>query len=369
LLRIANKKYTENEYEMNLTEESKVELCTNEELTKAFPPSKITGGHTMYRAISELDLLIEGSFVDIMGVVQQCNLLEKLTLKGVQVSRLKFTVADKSKYSIDVVLWGELADSFKDSMLSVFERKVVSIKSAKLCSFRGKFLSSARTTKVDCNPPTKEADELRNCQIPEHILHSLSKLPKNLKKIKSQIKVFNKARFTSLEYFRDTYDDIKQPIAFWTKGFVISITQSDNIYYSSCPTCFKKVTEIGLGTYNCVKCNTVLSRIEKRYIISLRISDYTNSQWATCFNNVAERILGISADELEKQTAGNKEKRMQYFEKAQFKQYMFKLRFFKSNNNSSDDKKIWCHINDIYSVDFPQESSRLIGAIQTKTFF
>jgi len=84
--------------------------------------------------------------------------------------------------------------------------------------------------------------------------------------------------------------------------------------------------------------------------------------------NVAERILGISADELEKQTAGNKEKRIQYFEKAQFKQYMFKLRFVKSNN-SSDDKKIWCHVNDIYSVDFPQESSRLISAIQTKTFF
>ena len=79
----------------------------------------------------------------------------------------------------------------------------------------------------------------------------------------------------------------------------------DNPTYSSCSNvnCKKKVI-LGLNsTYNCFQCNNTSTNCIKRYILPVRISDTTMSKWATAFDEVAQTLMGTSADNFEASTS------------------------------------------------------------------
>lgn len=68
----------------------------------------------------------------------------------------------------------------------------------------------------------------------------------------------------------------------------------------ACPSenCNKKVVDQGNGMYRCEKCQQEYPKFKWRMILSVNLSDHTGNQWVTCFQESAECILGVSAEEL-----------------------------------------------------------------------
>ena len=83
------------------------------------------------------------------------------------------------------------------------------------------------------------------------------------------------------------------------KGTVVFV-KKDNCMYQACPTadCNKKVVDLGNGQYRCEKCNREFPNHKWRMILSCNVADHTDNQWITCFQDSAEGMLGMKADEL-----------------------------------------------------------------------
>ncbi len=72
-----------------------------------------------------------------------------------------------------------------------------------------------------------------------------------------------------------------------------------------------------------------------RYILSINVLDHTSSQWLTCFNEVAERLLNIKAKELQDLKSKSESEFNKVFDSVYFHQYEFRLRAKCDNYNVS----------------------------------
>ena len=73
----------------------------------------------------------------------------------------------------------------------------------------------------------------------------------------------------------------------------------DNLTYKACKNegCKKKVTEKPSGGYECRSCGRV-DGFQHRYMMKASISDETDHQWVTAFEDGAKDIFGIGAHDL-----------------------------------------------------------------------
>jgi replication factor A1 len=70
-------------------------------------------------------------------------------------------------------------------------------------------------------------------------------------------------------------------------------------WYAACPSkgCNKKVEEI-MGIFHCSKCSKDFQECAQRYILSCICSDFTGQLTLTLYNEQAEKLLGINANQL-----------------------------------------------------------------------
>lgn len=97
----------------------------------------------------------------------------------------------------------------------------------------------------------------------------------------------------------------------------------------------------------------------------MSISDETNSAWITAFNDVAEKLLGVSAQqliELRMKNANFLPIWEMQFTKAMFKPYIFRVRAAK--DMQGDEVKIKYTAVDAKPIDYITESALLINNIE-----
>ena len=63
-----------------------------------------------------------------------------------------------------------------------------------------------------------------------------------------------------------------------------------------------------------------------RYILNLEIMDHTGSAYVSMFNDDAETLLGMRAEQLNELLLSNKDESDNVFKRALFKEYVFTLR-------------------------------------------
>lgn len=64
--------------------------------------------------------------------------------------------------------------------------------------------------------------------------------------------------------------------------------------YLSCPNCRKKV--IQPEDASCLNCNQSYSLAKYRYLLKVELVDAYDSVWASCYDEIAEKIMISSAD-------------------------------------------------------------------------
>ncbi|XP_038974645.1 replication protein A 70 kDa DNA-binding subunit B-like isoform X2 [Phoenix dactylifera] len=90
-------------------------------------------------------------------------------------------------------------------------------------------------------------------------------------------------------------------------------------------TCHKKVTETVDSGYWCEKCNAIVQCC-LRYVMEVKISDHSGDAWVTVFNEVAEELIGCTAEELARIKASEGYDKYQLkLEKATGTQHFFRV--------------------------------------------
>ena len=95
---------------------------------------------------------------------------------------------------------------------------------------------------------------------------------------------------------------------------------------------FKKAILVGhvlLAISNCFCLGSFIRTFDApayRYVLSMEITDHTDSIYISVFNEDAEKMLGISAEELNNLNMTNQDEYEKVFKRALFREYIFTLR-------------------------------------------
>lgn len=300
-LKVANKQFktVQNDYEMTLNENSEVEEVVGE---GAFIPE------TKFNFV-QIDLL--GSYVngkelvDIIGVVQNVSPTLSIRRKSnnESIPKRDITIADDSKKTVIVSLWNELATNVGQELLDIVDTSpVVAIKCLKVGDFQGVSLSSLTKSTVLINPDIPEAKKLRSWFDSEGKETSMASVGSGMisASSKSGARSFYSDRVFLSHIINDPTLGQDKPVFFNIKAFINYIKPDQPMWYRACKTCNKKVIEAVGSGYWCEGCQKNDEECSLRYIMVVKVADATGEAWLSLFNEQAEKIIGCSADELDR---------------------------------------------------------------------
>jgi len=155
---------------------------------------------------------------------------------------------------------------------------------------------------------------------------------------------------------------------FTTQGTIVFVKQ-ETFSYPACANpdgCNKKVLDEGSG-WVCEKCNRTWPAPVHRYILQMNVMDYTGSFWITAFNEVAEQLMGISANDLMAlKEQGDDHKFAAHFLKAAGQTYSFQMMAKQDSYNDQIRVRYQCRRAAL--PDYPAESAHLKQLIDQMAF-
>ncbi|CAN6587512.1 unnamed protein product [Malus baccata var. baccata] len=362
-LRVANKQFktVQNDYEMTLNESSEVEEASNEaafvpETKFNFVPVDMLGPHVNGKEL-----------VDVIGVVQNVSPTMSIRRKidNESIPKRDITIADDTKKTVVVALWGELATSVGQQLLDIADQSpIVAIKSLKVGDFQGVSLSTLNRSTILVNPESPEARKLRSWYDSEGRGASLASVGSGMSpSAKSGGRSMYSDRVTLSHISEDPSLGEDKPVFFSVKAFISSIRPDQAMWYRACKTCNKKVTEaIGSG-YWCEGCQKNDEECSLRYISVARVTDVSGETYLSLFNDEAERVIGCSADELDKLKSqdGDENEFQQKLKEATWVPHLFRVSVTLNEYNNEKRKRITARA--VAPVDFAAESRFLLEEI------
>ena len=90
--------------------------------------------------------------------------------------------------------------------------------------------------------------------------------------------------------------------------------------------CQKKVMQNQDGQWFCESCGKAFPAPAYRYMLNLEVVDYTESRYVSMFNDEAERLLGMKAEEINALQLSNSEAYERVFQNALLKEFVMTLR-------------------------------------------
>ncbi|XP_022738114.1 replication protein A 70 kDa DNA-binding subunit B-like isoform X1 [Durio zibethinus] len=363
-LRVANKhfKTVQNDYEMTLNENSVAEEAANEETF--IPETKFN-----FVPIDQLGHYVNGrELADIIGVVQSVTSVSNIKRKidNENIPKRDMTVADETKKTVVVSLWNDLANNVGQELFDIADKSpIVAIKSLKVSDFQGVSLSTLGKSIVLINPDMPEAKKLRSWYDSEGKGSSMASIGLGLS---PSSKTGARSMYTdrvSLSHITGNPSlGGDKPAFFSTKAFVSLIRPEQAMWYRACKTCNKKVTEAVGSGYWCEGCQKNDEECSLRYIMVSKISDASGEAWVSAFNEEAEKIVGCSADELDKlkSEAGEINAYQQKLQEATWVPHLFRVSV--TQNEYNNEKRQRITVRAVAPIDFAEESRFLLEEIK-----
>lgn len=237
------------------------------------------------------------------------------------------TVYDESKAEIRLTVWGDKARENE----GFWADQIVAIKGCKVGDYQGRTLSTTQNSSVVLNPHPHEIPEALRLNQWRQLdatagqgLSSLSSAGGGMDRSGSET-VEKRQTLSSVREEGVGHNDKGDYFSF--KATVNYIKHDNNDpWYTACPTCNKKVVDIGGGSFRCEKCNKEYPECNYRYIMSLTLADWSGSQWVSAFDDVGELIMGASAKDMHLQKMdGGEEAVERVYKNALFKTYCMRV--------------------------------------------
>eukprot|EP00002_Diphylleia_rotans_P000475 TRINITY_DN1024_c0_g1_i6.p1 TRINITY_DN1024_c0_g1~~TRINITY_DN1024_c0_g1_i6.p1 ORF type:complete len:441 (-),score=94.41 TRINITY_DN1024_c0_g1_i6:113-1435(-) len=354
-VKIADRRYSavKNEYEVTLNSDSNIIPCGDD--------SNIQRLRFEIVPILSIEQQAVDSSIDVVGVVCKVGDVSSITGKttGKQFSKRSLTLLDSSNATIELTLWGGLAENFTGA-----ETDVVIAKSVRVGTYQnGKVLSTTNTSSLVVNADHPAVHSLRGWY--ENAAQSAPRV--NLSSVQTQGQSGSRAndeRKTLSQIKDENLGTGEKPDYFTSRGYVMFIKQDGVMYYPACPTegCNKKVTQSN-GVYSCEKCGREYDRPEHRYILSLVLCDHTSSQWVSAYNDVGPAIMGDVADRIaEMKLAGDEKSLNDLVKAASYRPYVFRM--MAKTETYQDEAKVKCQIRQINPINYAHESRLLLDDIR-----
>lgn len=298
-LRVANKQFktVQNDYEMTLNENAVVEEAEGESF---IPPVQYN-----FVKIDHLGPYVGGrELVDIIGVVQSVSptLSIRRKIDNETIPKRDIVVADDSNKTVTVTLWNDLATTIGEQLLDMVDSApVIAVKSLKVSDFQGVSVSTVGKSTLVINPELPEADKLRTWYESEGKGTSMASVGADMgaSRTGGSRSMYSDRVFLS-HITSDPNLGQDKPVFFSLNAYISHIKPDQTMWYRACKTCNKKVTEAVGSGYWCEGCQKNYEECMLRYIMAIKVSDPTGEAWLSLFNDQAERIVGCSADELDR---------------------------------------------------------------------
>ncbi|EGI59093.1 PREDICTED: replication protein A 70 kDa DNA-binding subunit [Acromyrmex echinatior] len=315
-LKAANKQFCtlKNDYEMTMTGDTEIIPC--HENSDDIPTLQFD-----FCPISQIESKEKNDLLDVLGVVTTFNDVQQIIQRttGRELLKRDINIVDDSGTMVCVTLWGKQAEDFDGS-----NNPIIAIKGARVGEFNGgKNLSLLHSSVFEKDPDLPEAHRLRGWYTA--VGHS--------ENIKSLSKTggggdFNAPLYTFEEATEARLGEKMNLADSFTVVATINMIRVENAIYKACPveSCKKKLIDQSTGVFRCEKCNKDYPNSIYRLLASMNIVDATGSRWITAFSEDAEKILGMSAQELGELKENDNDAFLQKFGEASFKKFIFTLR-------------------------------------------
>ncbi|KAI3736867.1 hypothetical protein L2E82_26854 [Cichorium intybus] len=363
-LKVANKQYktVQNDYEMTLNEYSQVEEAVNE--VAFIPETKFS-----FVPIDQLGPYVnQKELVDVIGVVQSVSPTMSIRRKidNETIPKRDIVIADDTKKTVVISLWSALATDLGQKLLDMAdESPVVAIKSLRVSDFQGVSLSTVSKSIIEINPDIPDSQKLKSW-------YSSEGKETSMEAVGSGLSPSMKTGGRSMYSDRVTLDHItsnpslgeEKPVFYSTRACMSLIKPDQTMWYRACKTCNKKVTEaIGSGFW-CEGCQKNETDCSLRYILAAKFSDVSGGAWFSVFNDEAEKLIGCSADELDKMKSQDDGSDFQLqLKKATWVPYLFRVSVQPREYNNEKRQRIT--VRAVAPVDFAAESKFLLEEISS----
>lgn len=330
-----------------------------------------------FKKIADISNIEVGQIIDVIGFVQSADAefatITSQKLGGKELFKRDLTLADDSGCSIKLTLWGEKA---KSDEYNWQEKHILAAKAVKIGDYNGRSLSILNNSSLTLNPDIEEGKALWEWgqaqykgDISAIATSSLSagggggadrdayENRRPVSAIKEEGLGFNeKADFSTM----------KMSVIYYKKEG----GSSDGPWYTSCPNanppCKKKVNEVmGGNGWRCEKCDQEFPECKRRYILSTQCGDASGAGWFTFFNEEAEKLLGITADDLYSLKLSSEEAYKRHFDKLLFKEFVTTVRSKSEVVPGGDgDSRVKSTVYRYSDLDFKDENKKMIDALK-----
>ncbi|CAH1800586.1 unnamed protein product [Owenia fusiformis] len=355
-LKTANKQYSnvDNDYEMTFNRETIVTLCEEE--------TDLPSVSFKFIAINELGNNPPDTIIDVLGVCKSASDMNVVIGKTSQkeIKKRDLDLVDQSGVSVRMTLWGNDAENFDGSATPV-----IAVKGCKMSDFGGRSLSVLSSSQMIINPDIEEAHTLRGWYDSVGSSMDFDTYKRDDSQSSGGGHSANWKNFSQVVSENLGHGDKAD---YFTSKATVMFLKRENCMYMACPSesCNKKLVDNNNGTYRCEKCSKEYDTYKWCMILNARLSDHTDQQWATCFQESAETLLGRPASEIGAvKDSGDETAFDNLFQEATFKQFIFKLRTKMETYNEESRLKTVC-VN-VSPVNHEEYSKKLIEDIQRLT--
>ncbi|ODO10082.1 hypothetical protein I350_02308 [Cryptococcus amylolentus CBS 6273] len=290
-INIAKKQFSNvnNEYEIMFERDTSIEPCEDDTV----PQVKYN-----FKGIGELGELQKDDLCDVIGVVKDVGDLGSITSKSTNkpFAKRDIQLVDQSGQSVRLTLWGKQAESFQGD-----DQPVIAFKGLKVGDFGGRSLSMMSNATMVISPDIPEAHSLRGWFDAEGQSTSFTAYTNS--GISDGAGASASVKPTELKTIAQSKEEqlgMSEKTDFFSTQATIAFIKQEPFSYPACANkegCAKKVVEDG-GSWRCEKCDRNYDAPIHRYILNINVMDHTGSFWITAFNETAEQLMGISANDL-----------------------------------------------------------------------
>jgi len=352
----------QNEYAITLQRDTIIEEIQE---SKQFAQKQVT-----FTTIADLENIQleekESKYVDMMCYVREIGELQNITSRaGKELTKRDLTLGDHTNLAISCTLWGQTAEQNDSTALP--PGTIICLPNCRVSTFGGRSLSagSIKTSNLE-NYGDVYQQILQSSQ--GGIGQELKKLTVRGGFKEAERMCWDEALEQQKGVNVDNSGDYKGDW-FQITGCVSFIPHSFEKppWYNAVPEGDSKgkVTENGDGTWTNLKTGDKYDTYKPRYVLRLRISDFSGGEYCSAFNEEATEFLGISAEDLETFVKnGNEDGFEKPFTDAMFKPCNVKIKA--KEDTYQGQSRVKYTIQELKEFDYVAESQKLFEEVHTK---
>ncbi|EIE20008.1 hypothetical protein COCSUDRAFT_19010 [Coccomyxa subellipsoidea C-169] len=360
-VKLANKNYktVRNDYTIHMDNGSEIEQCEDSDVSKMTAKLKFVDFERLPMYAGKKTL------VDVLGIATAVGPLGsvKRSRDGTELARRDVTLVDQGAKTVVVTLWGSTAEEV-GAQLEQQPDALISISSCRVTDFNGVSLSTVTRSGVSVEPEGERADALRRWWESDGRTAPTQHLGEGLASAKrasggaAELQTFAQLRVGKEEL---PPADAK-PQYHTVIATVANIDSQQSLYYEACPDNNRKVVKQGEGWFCEYDQQTYMAMV-RRYVMLANCVDASGDCLLSVFNEQAEALLGISADEIAtlKEDETNPGPYEAVLKRAQWSEWVLRVQSRTQEYNGELRQRL--SVASLKPVSYVEESRRMVQAL------